>query len=349
MPGIKITSTGSFLPGEPVDNAALSRVMDTNDDWIFQRTGIRQRYFASEGQGASDLALEASRRALDAAGLNPGDIDYVLFNTMTPDHLFPGSGAVLAGKLGITCPALDLRTQCAAFLFSLQVAQGLAASGAARRILVVGAEVHAGFMPWKDWDIVRGLRDGTPSEQDFKYATDHRGWSIIFGDGAGAVILESCPENRGLMATDLHSDGRYANQLWVPAGFRTLPFMDQGTLNRDEHLPHMEGREVFKHAVTKLPKSVRAACAQAGVALDDIDWFVAHQANQRINDAIAARLGVHEARVPANIERLGNTSGATIPILLDEMRGDGRLRDGQLVCFLALGAGLHWGASIFRT
>lgn len=349
MPGIKITATGSFLPGQPVDNASLSRVMDTNDDWIFQRTGIRQRHFASEGQGASDLALEASKRALDSAGLVPDDIDYVLFNTMTPDHLFPGSAAVLNGKLGITCPALDLRTQCAAFLFSLQVAQGLATSGAARRILVVSAEVHAGFMPWKDWDIVRGLREGKPSKQDFEYATRHRGWSIIFGDGAGAVIVEACPENQGLVATDLHSDGRYASQLWVPAGFRSLPYMDQGTLSRDEHLPQMEGREVFKHAVTKLPKSVKAACAQAGVTLDDIDWFVAHQANQRINDAIADRLNVEEARVPANIERLGNTSGATIPILLDEMRREGRLREGQLVCFLALGAGLHWGASIFRT
>lgn len=349
MPGIKIIATGSYLPGKPVDNHALSRVMDTNDDWIVQRTGIKQRYFAEEGQGVSDLALEASRRALSSAGLEAKDIDYILFNTMTPDHLFPGSGAVLAGKLGVTCPALDLRTQCAAFLFSLQVAHGLATSNTARRILVVGAEAHAGFMPWKDWDIVRGERDGSPSAKDYEYANEHRGWSIIFGDGAGAVIFEATSQEQGLVASDLHSDGRFADQLWVKAGFRSLPFLSEGTLQKGEHLPSMEGREVFKHAVTKLPKSVKAACAGAGVELSDIDWFVAHQANQRINDAIAERLGVNLAKVPSNIERLGNTSGATIPILLDEMKRDGKLGKGQILCFLALGAGLHWGASIFRT
>lgn len=350
MPGMKITGTGSYLPGAPIDNFALSRVMDTNDEWIFQRTGIKSRHYARAGEGVSDLAFEASKKALAAAGLEAKDLDYILFNTMTPDHLFPGSGGVLGAKLGVTCPALDLRTQCAAFLFSLQVTQGLIQSGAARRVLVVGAEAHAGFMPWKDWDIVRGERQGKPSDADYAHATSHRGWSIIFGDGAGAVIFERTDdESVGVRSVDLFTDGRYADQLWVEAGFRTLPFMDGEVLAAGKHLPAMEGREVFKHAVTKLPRSTIAACKAAGLELSDIDWFVAHQANQRINDAIALRLKVDPAKVPANIERLGNTSGGTIPILLDEMRADGRLRAGQNVCFLALGAGLHWGAAVVRT
>ena len=190
MTGMKIVGTGSFLPGAPVTNEALARVMDTNDEWIRQRTGIASRHFAENGQGAADMAVVASQRALEAAGLEPKDLDYILFNTMTPDHLFPGSGAVLGRLLGTTCPALDLRTQCAAFLFSLQMTSALIQSGGAKRILVVGAEAHAGFMPWRDWDILRGTRSGRPSEADFTYATKHRGWSIIFGDGAGAVIFE---------------------------------------------------------------------------------------------------------------------------------------------------------------
>lgn len=347
MTGMKIIGTGSFLPGSPVDNFALARVMDTSDDWIRQRTGISARHFAASGQGVSDLALPACQLALEDAGLTAGDIDYILFNTMTPDHLFPGSGAVLGAKLGTTCPALDLRTQCAAFLFSLQMTLGLMTSGAARRVLVVGAEAHAGFMPWKDWDIVRGSRDGKPTQQDFEYATKHRGWSIIFGDGAGAVIFERSDEQT-LLSMDLHTDGRFAHQLWVEAGFHSLPYVNQETLSQGTHLPAMEGREIFKHAVTKLPRSVKKAVQEAGLELGDVAWFVAHQANQRINDAIGERLKLDPVKVPSNIERIGNTSGATIPILLDEMRRDGRLQAGQNVCFLALGAGLHWGASVLR-
>ena len=350
MPGMKIVGTGSFLPGEPVTNAALSRVMDTSDEWIQQRTGIKQRYFAAAGQGVSDMAAEATRSALENAGLRAKDLDYILFNTMTPDHLFPGSGAVLSSKIGASCPALDLRTQCAAFLFSLQMANGLIQSGAARRVLIVGAEAHAGFMPWRDWDILRGTRDAKPSEEDFLYATKHRGWSIIFGDGAGAVIVEATSDPRvGLRSIDLHTDGRFADQLWVPAGFRSLPYVSESTLRDDLHLPAMEGREIFKHAVTKLPRSVRAACEKAEITVDDVDYFVAHQANQRINDAILERLGADPLKAPANIDRVGNTSGGTIPILLDEMKRDGRLRGDQTLCFLALGAGLHWGAAVVAT
>lgn len=347
---MKIIGTGAYLPGEPVTNADLARVMDTSDEWILQRTGIAQRHFCEPGQGPADLAEHASRRALEAAALDPSGIDYVLFSTMTPDHIFPGSGPLLTARLGCgTVPALDLRTQCAAFPFSLQVADGLLKAGAARRILIVGAEAHAGLMPWRDWDILRGHRSGTPDKSSFAFATAHRGWSILFGDGAGAVIVEGCDEpGSGLVAIDLHTDGRYAQQLCVPAGFRNQPYASAAELDAGSFYPSMDGREIFKHAVTKLPRSVRAVCAKADVSLDDVDWFIAHQANARINDAICERLKVSAERAPSNIDRCGNTSGATIPILVDEMRRDGRLRDGQLACFLALGAGLHWGSALVR-
>jgi 3-oxoacyl-[acyl-carrier-protein] synthase III len=346
---MRIIGTGHVLPGAPVHNDALSRVMDTNDEWIRQRTGIITRHFAAPGEPPSALGAEASRRALGQAGLEPKDVDYVLFNTMTPDHMFPGSGALLTAALGITCPALDLRTQCAAFLFSLQVTAGLLATGAAKRVLVVSAETHAGFMPWEDWDIVRGQREGKPSPEAWERATRHRGWSIIFGDGAGAVLFERGSEGQGLVSMDLATDGRYASELLIKSGFSAQPYLSKEGLAADEHLPFMDGKEVFKHAVTKLPKSVLAACRAAGVSVADVDWFLAHQANQRINDAIVDRLKIDPARVPSNIERIGNTSAATIPILLSEMRADGRLKPGQTLCFLALGAGLHWGAAVFRT
>jgi 3-oxoacyl-[acyl-carrier-protein] synthase-3 len=348
---MKITGTGRYLPGKPVTNADLARVMDTSDEWIQQRTGIVQRHFAEPGQGPADLALPAGRAAIEAAGLTPDQIDYVLFSTMTPDYVFPGSGALLAAQLGCgTAPALDLRTQCAAFLFSLQVADGLIRSGAATRVLVVGAEAHAGLMPWRDWDILRGERRGTPSEGAHALATAHRNWAIIFGDGAGAVVLEkSDDENVGLLGMDLHTDGRYATQLHIPAGFRSQPYVSAADIESGAHFPVMEGREIFKHAVTKLPRSVKTVCERANVELSALDWVIAHQANARINDAIGERLGVPASRIPSNIDRYGNTSGATIPILVDEMRRDGRLTTGQLLCFLALGAGLHWGSALVRT
>jgi 3-oxoacyl-[acyl-carrier-protein] synthase-3 len=350
MAGLRIIGSGRHLPGRPYSNDELSRVMDTNDAWIRQRTGITTRHFARPGQGPADLALPAARQALESAGLGPEDLDYVLFNTMTPDHVFPGSAPLLSEKLGCrTIPALDLRTQCAAMLYAFQVADALLGSGAANKILIVGAEAHAAVMPWLDWEILEGTTDRRPTAAAWERATKHRGWGIIFGDGAGALIVERAEgPGRGVLAVDLQADGRYAPLLCIPAGFREHPYVSAEALERDATLIHMDGREVFKHAVTKLPKSVQALVAKAGVKLSDIDWFVAHQANQRINEAVCQRLGVPLEKMPGNIDRYGNTSGATIPILLDEMRRDGRLKDGQLVCLLALGAGFHWGSLLFR-
>jgi 3-oxoacyl-[acyl-carrier-protein] synthase III len=349
MPGLRIIGTGFHVPGRPYSNHDLARVLDTNDEWIRQRTGISQRYFCPADVGVSDLALPAAQKALEAAGKKPEDVDYILFNTMTPDHVFPGSGPLLSAKLGCHgVPAVDLRTQCAAMLFSFQMADALLRADAARTILIVGAEAHAGFMPWRDWDILEGTRDAKPSPEDWERASRHRGWAIIFGDGAGAVVVEKSINGAGVIATDLHSDGRYVDQLCVPAGFKSRPWAESVDLATDSWLVKMEGREVFKFAVTRLPKSVKAVCEKARVAVEDVDWFVAHQANQRINEAVAEKLKLPIEKFPGNIDRFGNTSAATIPILLDEMRRDGRLREGQLICLLGLGAGFHWGSVLVR-
>jgi 3-oxoacyl-[acyl-carrier-protein] synthase-3 len=347
---LSIVGTGSYLPGRPYTNHDLARVMDTTDEWIQQRTGIAQRHYAPEGVGASDLALEASKRALAAAKLAPEDLDYILFCTMTPDYILPGSAPVLGAKLGaVGIPALDIRQQCAAMIYSLQLCDALLSSGNASRILLVGAEAHAGFMPWTDWDRLESPSAPAPSPAAWKRANEHRALAVLFGDGAGAWVLEkNTRPDRGLLALDLHADGHHATKLYIQAGFRSRPFITQKTVDQDLFIPRMEGRDVFKHAVTKLPKSVARCCTRAGVKLEDVDLFVAHQANQRINEAVREALGVPTEKVPTNIAQVGNTSAATIPILYDEIVRAGRVKEGMLICFLALGAGIHWGSALFR-
>ncbi len=324
--------------------------MDTTDEWVVQRTGIQQRHYCPAGVGVSDLALVAAQRALESAGCTPADIDYIIFNTMTPDHMFPGSGVLLGAKLGCPgVPALDVRQQCSAQLYSLQIADGLLKSGAAKRVLIAAAESHAAFMPWSDWDILEGTTDRKPSAEDWDRATRHRGFAVIFGDGAGAFVVEqNSDDNQGIVALDLNADGRYVDQLLIPNGFKSRPYVSQAVIESEAYLPVMAGRDVFKHAVTKLPASIIAACKRANCTLDDIDWFIGHQANARINEAIRDRMKLDAAKVPGNIERVGNTSTATIPILMDEMIRDGRLKRGQRLCIFALGAGYHWGSLILR-
>jgi len=351
MPGITIVGTGSYAPGEPVTNDMLARVMDTTDDWVHQRTGIRQRHFTPEGVGCSDLAVEASKRAIASAGIAAEDIDYIVFATMTPDYVFPGSGGLLGAKLGIPgVPALDIRQQCAAMPFSFQVADGLVGTGTAQTVLVVGAEAHAGFMPWDDWDIVYGKKAGPPGPDSLARATRHRALAILFGDGAGAFVMKkSTVPGHGLIGSEIHTDGRLYDQIYIQGGgFRRRPYWTREMFEGEEHIPRMQGKELFKNAVTKLPRVVRDLCARHNVSLDEIDWFIAHQANDRINGVVREALKIPAEKVPSNIERYGNTSGATIPILMDELMRAGTVKPGHLCCFLALGAGLHWGAALMR-
>lgn len=350
MSSLSIVGTGSYLPGRPYTNHDLARVMETTDEWIQQRTGIVSRHYAPDGVGASDLAFEASKRALESAKLAPEDIDYIVFATMTPDFILPGSAPILGAKLGaVGIPALDIRQQCAAMIYALQLCDALLATGNAKRILLVGAEAHAGFMPWTDWHLLDSPDGEPPQPEAWARATGHRALAILFGDGAGAWVLEhDARADRGLLAIDLHADGNFASKLHIPMGFTQRPYISQKTIDDDLSVPRMEGKDVFKHAVTKLPKSVLRCCSRAGVKLEDVDLFVAHQANQRINDAVREALNVPPEKVPTNIALIGNTSAATIPILYDQIVRAGQVKEGMLICFLALGAGLHWGSALFR-
>nr|XP_061797977.1 beta-ketoacyl-[acyl-carrier-protein] synthase III-like [Nerophis lumbriciformis] len=286
--------------------------MDTSDEWIKRRTGIAQRHFAGEGVGCSDLAIEASKRAIESASLQTSDIDYILFATMTPDYLFPGSGALLGAKLGINgVPALDIRQQCCAMPFALQVADGLIAARAAKNILIVGAEAHAGFMPWHDWSALEAeATDSTQDSDNYRRATRHRALAVLFGDGAGALVVRHANDpTRGLIDVEVHTDGDDAEHIYIEGGgFRRRPYWTPEMFEDEQHIPSMEGRDLFKTAVTKLPQVVRSICARNDVPLDDVDWFLAHQANDRINRAVVNALGVDPERVPSNIARFGNTS-----------------------------------------
>jgi 3-oxoacyl-[acyl-carrier-protein] synthase-3 len=350
MPGFEIIGTGHYVPGSPVTNDALSRVMDTNDEWIFKRSGIRQRHYAPEGVGASDLAVEASKRALEAARVRPDEVDYVVFATMTPDYVFPGPGALLAHKLGLRgVPALDIRQQCAAMLFGFQIVDGLIQSRAARTVLLVGAEAHAGFMPWEDWSALEpgATHEATPEAK--ARANKHRALAVLFGDGAGALVLRATERDAGLRGMKLHTDGGAAKLLYVEGGgFRSRPYWKHTDFDQQKYIPTMDGRELFKFAVTKLPECARALCADTKTPIEKIDFFLAHQANARINEYVREQLGVPPDKLPSNIERFGNTSAATLPILIDEQTRAGRLKPGHLCMLLALGAGVHWGCALVR-
>lgn len=351
MNGVTIIGTGHYVPGDPVPNDALARVMETSDEWIVARTGIRQRYFAEDGQGPSDLAVPACERALESAGVDRSEVDYIIFATMTPDHFFPGSGPLLGAKLGIPgVPALDIRQQCAAMPYALQLANGLIQSKAASTILLVGAEVHAGFMPWTDWDLVRSRAEHEVTPEAYARANKHRGLAVVFGDGAAAMVLrQSESSERGFITAELHSDGGAFDHLFVPGvGFRRIPYVSAEALEADEHIPQMQGPSLLKKAVQTLSRTVRSICKTEGIAQDEIDCFIAHQANDRINRAVRDALKIPPEKIPSNIARFGNTSAATIGILTDELRREGRIQEGELLCFLGIGAGLNWGVALLR-
>lgn len=330
MPNSIFLGTGFAVPDRIVTNDDLAAVMDTSDEWITQRTGIRQRHWVREGETGVDLARTATLRALEAAGLETGAIDAIVYATSSPDHFAPGNGIFLQDRLGLgPIPALDIRAQCAGFIYALATADGWIRSGLYQRILVVGQEIQSTGM-----DVT----------------TRGRNTAVIFADGAGAVLLgPSNDPSRGLLSFDLHSDGAYADKLWVDApGSMYHPRASKEQIDRGQHFLQMDGKEVFRHATTRMPESVRTALAKAGLGTDAISLLLPHQANLRISEMVQKDLGLRDDQVYNNIDRYGNTTAATIPILLDESVRAGRVKPGDLLVFTAFGSGFVWGSCVVR-
>jgi 3-oxoacyl-[acyl-carrier-protein] synthase III len=348
-----ITGTGIGIPKNVVTNHDLAKVMDTSDEWVRTRSGVEERRYVDDGQSSSDLGMMAAEQALAAAGKTKDDIDAIVFATMTPDHFFPGNGPVLQAKMGFaeSTPTFDIRQQCSGFLYGLDLADSLLRSGKYKRVLLIGADVHTPFMPWQNnWDLTIGKSTRETTPEEFAANTAIRDRTVLFGDGAGAVIMETAEDDsRGILATKLFTNGSNIAALYTAGvGFRRRPFVDHQQLDANEHIPVMEGREVFKQAVSKMPAAVRDVCAAAGIEPSQIDMLIVHQANLRIIEAVAKQLGLPPEKVPHNIERYGNTTAGTLPILFHECVTDGRIQPGMLVCFTALGSGLHWGAALYR-
>ena len=328
-----IKGTGRYVPERVVTNDDLSKWMDTSDEWIRQRTGIVKRHWVpdSGGVGSSDLGLEASKIALKRAGWLPQDIDLIIFATLSPDIYFPGSGCMLQHKLGLeNTPALDIRQQCTGFIYGLTTADAFIRSGHAKRILFVGAEVHSTAL-----DI----------------STRGRHITVIFGDGAGAICLEGIESEKpgGVLGATLHAQGGLSDVLMMEyPSHKSSPFISKEMMKDARHYPVMDGRLVFKTAVRRLPRVTKEVLKKTGLSLEDIDLFIPHQANLRINEAFAKTLNVPLEKVFNNIQKYGNTTAASIPIALDEAIETGRIQKGNTVVFLALGAGLTWGAVIYR-
>ncbi len=322
----KIVGTGFYVPPRVITNHDLEKLMDTSDEWIQQRTGIKERYYVEDGVGASDLAYEASKRALESAGLKPEDIDFIVFATLSPDYTFPGSGVLLQQKLSARhVGALDVRDQCTGFLYSLMVADNAIRVGQYKNVLVVGAEVHS-----------TGL----------DYSTEGRDVTVLFGDGAGAVILTATEEkDRGILSTHLYSDGTYADRLWAEwPSSRRLPRVTHKILEEGKHFPKMDGPFVFKHAVRRMVEVIKEALDTNGYTLDDVAMIIPHQANLRINQMVARQLKLPENKMYNNIDRYGNTTAATIPIALTEVLEKELVKDGDLIIMVSFGAGFTWAS-----
>nr|WP_210260309.1 beta-ketoacyl-ACP synthase III [Hongsoonwoonella zoysiae] len=314
--------TGSYLPAKRLTNEDLAKMVDTSDEWIVQRTGIKARHIAAEGEMTSDLAVEAAKRALEAAGVAPESIDLIILATATPDNTFPASSVTVQAKLGITAGfAFDVHAVCSGFVYAMATADAYIRGGLARRVLVIGAETFSRILDWND-----------------------RTTCVLFGDGAGAVVLEGqegegTAFDRGILSSHLRSDGRHKEKLYVDGGPSSTQTV--GTLK-------MEGREVFKHAVSMITDVIEDAFDDTGISADNLDWFVPHQANRRIIDASAKKLGIAPEKVVVTVDEHGNTSAASIPLALDAAVRDGRIKRGQTVLLEAMGGGFTWGSVMLR-
>lgn len=330
MPQSRILGTGHAVPPRVVTNDDLAKMMDTSDEWITQRTGIRERHWIVEGESGTALAREAADHAIAAAGIPASEIDVIVFATSSPDHMAPGNGVFLQHMMGLgTVPSLDIRTQCSGFVYGLHIADAYIRSGLYRTVLLVGAEVQSTGMDVTD----RG-----------------RNTAVIFADGAGAAVVQAHDEPGGsaVLGWDLHGDGAYAEKLWVDAPGAVYHPRNQAGFLDNKCFLEMDGREVFRHATTRMPESVRAAMQHAGVTAEQLTLLIPHQANLRISEMVQKQLGLRDDQLYNNIERFGNTTAATIPIALDECVRAGRLKRGDLLAITAFGSGFLWGSAIIR-
>jgi 3-oxoacyl-[acyl-carrier-protein] synthase-3 len=312
-----ILGTGSALPQRRVSNQELAEQVDTSDEWIVERTGIRFRHIAGDGETTATLATAAARAALAAAGLEPRDVDLIVLATATPDQTFPSSATKVQAALEIPdCVAFDVAAVCSGFLYALSVAESMIRAGSAETALVIGSETFSRILDWED-----------------------RATCVLFGDGAGAIVLGAEAGERGVLATKLHADGRHNDLLYVDGGPSTT-----GTVGK----LRMKGREVFRHAVVNLAAVMNEALATAGLAAEDVDWVVPHQANARILDATAKKLGLAPEKVVVTVDQHANTSAASVPLALDQAVRDGRIKRGDLLVLEAMGGGFTWGASVVR-
>jgi 3-oxoacyl-[acyl-carrier-protein] synthase III len=348
-----LAGCGIAVPPVEVRNEALARVLDTNDEWIRERSGIATRYYVEPGVGSSALGAEAARAALADAQMEAAELDYIVCATMTPDHYFPGAGTLVQERLGTApIPALDIRQQCAGFAYGLQVVDALIRAGVAKNVLLVGCDVHSSLLPFSShtWDVMLGRSPGPIDEAEFARNSTFRHLVVLFGDAAGAMVFRAeADSGKGILAARLYGDGGNRHILYVPGvGSARRPWVDAAMIEAGETIPVMEGRQVFKFAVTRMPEATRQVLADRSYGLEDLDLLIMHQANLRINEAAQKALGLPDAKVHNNIQKYGNTTSATLPLAFHEARQEGKAPPGSLVAFAALGAGLHWGAVLLR-
>jgi 3-oxoacyl-[acyl-carrier-protein] synthase-3 len=328
----EIAGVGHYVPDRVVTNADITQIMETTDEWIQERTGIRERRWFVEGiDTTANMGANASRKALEMAGLTPDDVQLIVFATLSPDYVFPGSGVLMQRELGIkaTIPALDVRNQCSGFIYALSVADQFIKTGMYDTVLVVGSEIHSS-----------GLDKSTRG----------RAVSVIFGDGAGAVVLRpTTEEGRGILSTHLHSQGEYAEELIVKEPGSNFENRVQRAIdNPADMYPYMNGQNVFKHAVVRFPQVIKEALDQNGYQSADIDMLIPHQANLRITQYVQQKMGLSDDKVYSNVQRYGNTTAASVPIALSEAVQEGRIKRGDLVCLAAFGSGFTWASALIR-
>lgn len=326
-----ITGTGHFVPPKVVTNFDLEKKMDTSDEWIRQRSGIVERRYVEPGVGSSDLAYEAALRAIEAAKIDKSEIDFIIAATLSPDHYFPGIGVIVQAKLGLSeIGALDVRNQCTGFIYALSVAEQYIKTHAFKKILLVASEVQSANLDYSD---------------------EGRDMAVLFGDGGGAVILEPNEKNdgRGILSTHLFSDGRYVSDLWMEKPSpKDNPTFAEEFFKKRRFFPQMNGRNVFKNASGKMPEAVRIALKHNGLSIEDVDYLIPHQANDRISQMVARNLKIPIEKVIRNIDRFGNTTAASIPIAMDEALKGKIIKEGDIVVLTAFGSGYTWGSAVIQ-